>query len=180
MNFTNTAVYPLQVQFEDLDFGGVVHHPNYLRFLERARNDAMRQSGYPFTRFLKEGHVFVVAEVQAKFVRPALPDASLFVLTRTVAARRSSLKVFQAITTCVPTPEELAAPTAAFFAARDQLFMAQLRLVCVCMHEFKPAAVPEEVRRHLGLVDSKKSSLELGASKGALGTQDVRLLPVWG
>ena len=30
--------YPLRVQFEDTDAGGIVYHANYLAFAERARS----------------------------------------------------------------------------------------------------------------------------------------------
>lgn len=32
-----TYVHPVQIYYEDTDFSGVVYHPNYLKYFERAR-----------------------------------------------------------------------------------------------------------------------------------------------
>lgn len=49
MQMDSSSVYPFKVQFEDIDGGGVVHHPTYLKFLERARCDALANIGLPFS-----------------------------------------------------------------------------------------------------------------------------------
>ncbi|MET0138327.1 MAG: thioesterase, partial [Sphingobium sp.] len=36
---------PVRVYFEDTDLSGVVYHASYLRFMERARSDMLRQAG---------------------------------------------------------------------------------------------------------------------------------------
>ncbi|RYV02696.1 thioesterase [Shewanella sp. OPT22] len=35
--FSNTFHFPVQIYYEDTDFSGVVYHPNFLKYFERAR-----------------------------------------------------------------------------------------------------------------------------------------------
>ena len=42
---TSPHRYNIAVQFEDVDMYGVVHHPNYLRFMERARVQLLGELG---------------------------------------------------------------------------------------------------------------------------------------
>ena len=35
--------FAMRVYFEDTDFSGIVYHANYLRYMERARSDMLRQ-----------------------------------------------------------------------------------------------------------------------------------------
>ena len=38
--------WPVRIYYEDTDAGGVVYHANYLRFMERARTEWLRDIGY--------------------------------------------------------------------------------------------------------------------------------------
>ena len=60
-----TAQFPVRVYWEDTDAGGIVYHANYLRFMERARSDLLRQIG-----FSQDGQrVCVTAPELAEFAR---------------------------------------------------------------------------------------------------------------
>jgi acyl-CoA thioester hydrolase len=39
--------WPVRIYYEDTDAGGVVYHANYLRYMERARNEWLRSLGRP-------------------------------------------------------------------------------------------------------------------------------------
>ena len=43
---TNSFTYELKIYYEDTDAGGVVYYANYLKFLERARTEALYSIGY--------------------------------------------------------------------------------------------------------------------------------------
>lgn len=154
MIFNQTTVFKFRTEFEDLDAGGVVHHPKYLMFLERARTSAMTEQGYSFGQCLRDGLAFVVAETHLKFQIPARYEQELFVLSRIVAARRSSLKIFQSIVSRCPTVEELNAMNDDFFNLEGTLFIAQLRLVGVSTQTMKPVELPEILRRSFHLPDA--------------------------
>lgn len=38
-----TAEFPVEVYWEDTDAGGIVYHSNYLKFMERARSNLLKE-----------------------------------------------------------------------------------------------------------------------------------------
>jgi acyl-CoA thioester hydrolase len=66
---------PVRVYYEDTDAGGVVYHASYLRYMERARTDWLRELGFAHQRLASEfGMHFVVQAMQIRFLRPAKLD----------------------------------------------------------------------------------------------------------
>lgn len=81
----------LRVYYEDTDLAGIVYYANYLKFIERARSEFLREIGVDQTVLKKEaGVVFAVRRVEADYLAPALFDDDLTVRTRvqTVTAAR--------------------------------------------------------------------------------------------
>ena len=46
--------HKLKVYYEDTDAGGVVYYANYLKFLERARTEALNSIGYSNQKVKKD------------------------------------------------------------------------------------------------------------------------------
>jgi acyl-CoA thioester hydrolase len=151
MRWNTTTRFPFEVQFEDIDGGGVVHHPNYLKYLERARCHAMREIGVPFEGCLKNGIAFVVAEFHAKYLAPLQFGAKAAVETRLVAVRKSSLKVYQKIVTEPGPSERVQSQTDFLKPDKETFFFAQLRLVTVDLKTGKPVSLPDDLRRAGGI-----------------------------
>jgi YbgC/YbaW family acyl-CoA thioester hydrolase len=170
MRWNSTVRFPVEVQFEDIDGGGVVHHPNYLKYLERARCQAMREIGVPFGECLQEGIAFVVAEIHAKYLQPLSLAAECVVETRLVAARKSSLKILQKIVS-PERPAEMSGSESDFLKTdKKTYFIAQLRLVAVDLKSGKAISLPEKLRLAGGL-----PQIEVLAKDPVLS--DVRLAP---
>ena len=76
-------VFPLRVYYEDTDLAGIVYYANYLKFIERARTEWVRNLGVDQTA-LKTDHgvVFAVRHITADYIRPARFDQALDVVTR--------------------------------------------------------------------------------------------------
>ncbi len=74
---------PVRVYYEDTDFGGVVYHANYVRYLERGRSEFLRAVGASHSRLLDCDNpmTFVVTRMAMDFVRPARIDDLLHVRT---------------------------------------------------------------------------------------------------
>ncbi|MDX8390326.1 MAG: YbgC/FadM family acyl-CoA thioesterase [Mariprofundaceae bacterium] len=67
-----THIFPTRVYYEDTDHGGVVYHANYLKYLERARTEFLRDEGIELDNFEQEtGVLFAVAKAELLFHRPA-------------------------------------------------------------------------------------------------------------
>ena len=64
--------YPLRVQYEDTDAGGIVYHAQYLAFAERARSAWLRCLGVNQPAMLADdGLCFVVRRIEIDFHLPA-------------------------------------------------------------------------------------------------------------
>jgi len=123
-------VWPVRVYFEDTDAGGVVYYANYLKFMERARTEWLRQRGFEQDRLRTEaGVLFVVRSVNLELRRPARFNDALSVTCRPTAVGRASLDVAQVV-------------------SRDaaKLATASVRLACVDAERFVPVAIPAAVR----------------------------------
>lgn len=77
----STHIYPLKVQYEDTDAGGVVYHANYIAFAERARSAAFTLLDIDQSQRLAEGKAFVVAGLDIQYHRPARLGDVLTVVT---------------------------------------------------------------------------------------------------
>lgn len=77
--------------YEDTDAGGVVYYANYLRYMERGRNDYLRGRGRTIRQYQDAGILFIVVEVNVKYLSPAGLDEDLVVETWIEEGRRSSV-----------------------------------------------------------------------------------------
>ena len=111
-----THRFPIRVYYEDTDMAGIVYYANYLRFIERARSDWVREIGIDQLTMKAAGTVFAVRRVEADYLAPAVFDDVLEVRTELVnlsAARmvmaqdvwRDSELLFRALVTIVSIAE---------------------------------------------------------------------------
>ncbi|MDO9145435.1 tol-pal system-associated acyl-CoA thioesterase [Rhodoferax sp.] len=91
-----TFNWPVRVYWEDTDAGGIVFYANYLKFFERARTEWLRAKGIS-QQALKEatGGMFVVGEVQVRFLKSARLDDELLLTTSLQEAGRASMTIHQ-------------------------------------------------------------------------------------
>ena len=76
--------FTCKVYYEDTDLAGVVYYANYLKFIERARTEALREAGVDQRALLQEaGVVFVVRRVEIDYIAPARFQDELVVRTST-------------------------------------------------------------------------------------------------
>ena len=88
--------WPVRVYWEDTDAGGIVFYANYLKFFERARTEWLRSLGVEQQRLKTEaGGMFVVAQAQLRYFRPARLDDRLRITARLVTLGRASVTIFQ-------------------------------------------------------------------------------------
>ena len=85
-------VLPITVYYEDTDFTGVVYHPNYLKFFERAREELLGVEELALL-WKSSGRGFVVYKVEMRFKEPAVHGDKLEIRT-TVRAESDYRMVF--------------------------------------------------------------------------------------
>ena len=121
--------WPVRVYWEDTDAGGVVYHAAYLRFLERARTEWLRALGIEQAHLRATcGIVFVVANAQVDFLRPARLDDELQACIGAFTRRSASLRFTQ----CILRPADGAV-----------LVEAQIRAACVDALDWRPHRIPD-------------------------------------
>lgn len=60
-------MYTHKAQYYETDMMGVVHHANYLRWMEEARIDFMDRLGFPYTEMEKTGVISPVKSVAVEY-----------------------------------------------------------------------------------------------------------------
>lgn len=88
-----THRFDLRVYYEDTDLAGIVYYANYLRFIERARTEWVREMGIDQAALRAAGCVFAVRRIEADYLAPARFDDRLSVATaaRAVTPARAVL-----------------------------------------------------------------------------------------
>jgi acyl-CoA thioester hydrolase len=125
--------FPVRVYFENTDAGGVVYHAEYLKFLERARTEWLRHLGFDH-QALAASHrvVFIVSSIVADFLKPARLDDTL-----AVSVQLESLGKVRCIFVQEVRRED------------EVLVKAKVTVACVTGETFKPAEIPEALRRKM-------------------------------
>lgn len=124
----------LRVYLEDTDAGGIVYHASYLKFMERARTEFLREAGLEQVRTFQLDVSFVVHSMQLKFERPALLDALLDVTCTLAEAKGARVDFLQEVRD-----------------ANTQLVYcrAEVCVVCIALSTKRPRRLPDNVVRAL-------------------------------
>jgi len=61
----------LYVRYAETDAMGIVHHASYIVYFEEGRSNYARQRGSDYASFERNGLYLTVAEVHARYVKPA-------------------------------------------------------------------------------------------------------------
>lgn len=59
--------YMLKARYYETDQMGIIHHSNYIRWMEEARIDVLNQLGYPYRRFEEMGYMSPVLHAECEF-----------------------------------------------------------------------------------------------------------------
>ena len=77
--------YEHHAQYYETDQMGIVHHSNYIRWMEEARIDFMKQAGLSYRKMEELGIVIPVLEVQCAYHSMVRFDDTVEILTRLTA-----------------------------------------------------------------------------------------------
>jgi len=128
--------WPVRVYYEDTDLGGVVYYANYLRFMERARTEWLRQLGVDQTRLLDDrGLIFVIVSAEIRYVQPARFNDELCVTVALESARRTAMTFAQEIRRGDLNGELLT--------------QGRVQAACVEAANFRPRAIPPDIIERL-------------------------------
>ncbi|WP_295523765.1 tol-pal system-associated acyl-CoA thioesterase [uncultured Pseudacidovorax sp.] len=108
----NRFTYDIRVYWEDTDAGGIVFYANYLKFMERARTEWLRDMGVQ-QQLLRDdtGGMFVVTETQVRYHRPARLDDLLCVSAELKHMGQASITLSQQVVLAADPAYKLAEGT---------------------------------------------------------------------
>ena len=87
-----------RVYYEDTDLAGIVYYANYLKFIERARTEWVRELGIDQAQVKSDtGVVFAVRRIEADYIVPAVFDDELVVVTRPAAVSGAQITLSQEV-----------------------------------------------------------------------------------
>lgn len=70
------------VRYAETDMMGVVYHGSYLPWFEIGRTTLLKELGLPYRKLEEAGYRLPVLEVAAKYLRPAVYDDTVTIITR--------------------------------------------------------------------------------------------------
>ena len=69
--------YMLKARYYETDQMGIIHHANYIRWMEEARIDMLSQMGYPYRRFEEMGYISPVLHAECEYKKSVKFDNEL-------------------------------------------------------------------------------------------------------
>ena len=124
--------FKVKIYYEDTDAGGVVYYANYLKFLERARSEAIYSLGYTNSSLLENfGVLLIVKSCNIEYKKPAKFEDKLEVISEVQSFTKTSFLMKQSI-------------------LRDNEIItdADVHLVSVDKNG-KPSRIPDELKKKL-------------------------------
>ena len=121
-----------KVYYEDTDSGGVVYYANYLKFLERARTDAITSLDFSNNKLVEKFGIFIIVKsCNLNFLRPAKLEDNLDIISKVMEVKNVSIKMKQNI-----------------FVHDSMIVEAEILLASV-NNEGKPSKLPDEFKNEL-------------------------------
>ena len=124
--------YKFKIYYEDTDSGGVVYYANYLKYLERARSEAIYSLGLTNIKLQKHhGALIIVKSCNIEYKKPARFEDELEIISSVLTKTKTSFTMKQIIKKDEETISE-----------------ADVQLVTV-NKEGKPVKIPEILQKFL-------------------------------
>ena len=124
--------HKLKVYYEDTDSGGVVYYANYLKFLERARTEALFSIGFSNNKIHQEfKSLIIVKSCNIEYKKPAKFEDKINIISEVISFTKTSFMMKQ----CILRNNEL-------------ITEANVHIVIVDKNG-KPSKIPEELKQKL-------------------------------
>ena len=127
-------IWKIRVYYEDTDAGGVVFYANYLRFMERARTEWLRDIGFDHKNLIEKYKlIFAVKNLKINYMKPGYLD-DLLTITSKLLNNRGASVVFQ---------QEI-------INEKDELLtQAEVKIACLNSNTLKASPMPEKLLMEL-------------------------------
>ena len=124
--------FTVKIYYEDTDAGGVVYYANYLKFLERARSEAIYSLGYTNSSILEQfGVLLIVKSCNIEYKKPARFEDTLEIISEIKSFTKTSFLMKQSIS-----------------RNNEIISDAEIHIVSVDKNG-KPSKIPEDLKKKL-------------------------------
>ena len=124
--------HKIKVYYEDTDAGGIVYYANYLKFIERARSEALSAVGLSNLKIKKDyGALIVVKSCNIDFNKSAYLEDKLNINSVVTSFSKTSFTMSQSI-----------------YRKKDNIVKSKVHLVFV-NEKSKPIKIPENILKSL-------------------------------
>ena len=121
-------IHNVKVYYEDTDAGGVVYYANYLKYLERARTEALSSIGLSNKKIKNDfGALIIVKSCNIEYKKSAYLEDDLRIKSFINSISKTSFFMSQSI-----------------FRVEDLIVEAKIHLVLI-NEKFKPIKIPEKI-----------------------------------
>ena len=121
-------IHDVKVYYEDTDAGGVVYYANYLKYLERARTEALSTIGLSNIKIKNDfGTLIIVKSCNIEYKKSAYLEDNLQIKSFINSTSKTSFIMNQSI-----------------FKYKDLIVEAQIHLVFI-NEKSKPVKIPEKI-----------------------------------
>jgi len=121
-----------KIYYEDTDSGGLVYYANYLKFLERARTDAITSLDFSNNKLINEYGIYIIVKsCNINFHKPAKLEDNLNIISKILEVKNVSIKMKQNI-----------------FVNNNMIVDAEILLASV-NKEGKPSKLPDQFKNQL-------------------------------
>lgn len=124
----------IRIHYALTDQMGVVYHGHYAQFYEIGRTEALRSLGITYKELEAEGVIMPVTEMHSRFLRPALYDDLITVVT-TVKE--------------MPVHHKIIFHTEIFNEKKELLNIGNVSLYFLAAKTMKRCGIPEKIRRQM-------------------------------
>ena len=125
-------IHEVKVYFEDTDSGGVVYYANYLKFLERARSEAIYTLGFTNSGLLEKYNILlIVKSCNIEYKKPAKFEDKINIISEVISFTKTSFLMKQNIS-----------------RNNELITEANVHIVIVDKNG-KPSKIPEELKQKL-------------------------------
>ncbi len=130
--------WTVRVYYEDTDSGGVVYYANYLKFMERARTELLRNVGFEQDELQQElGIIFAVHSANIQYKKPARFNDELNVVTSLTTLGKASIDFKQSVYLQASHHEN--APIGTLLCDAD------IKIACINADKFSPQVIPAPI-----------------------------------
>ena len=121
-------IHNVKVYYEDTDAGGVVYYANYLKYLERARTEALSTIGLSNKKIKNDfGALIIVKSCNIEYKKSAYLEDDLQIKSFVDSTSKTSFLMNQSI-----------------FKDEELIVEAKIRLVFI-NEKYKPVKIPEKI-----------------------------------